>query len=91
MLEKVIERHLIDAVKKKGGACLKLTGYRGIPDRMILYHGKVFFVELKQAGKELRPDQKIWQDKLRAMGFVAVKISSHAEADGFVKSFLTGV
>lgn len=50
MLEKTIERHLVDGVKKLGGLCMKFTspGTPGVPDRLIITAtGKVIFVELK--------------------------------------------
>ncbi len=50
MLEKNIERHLVDGVKKLGGLCLKFVSPStpGVPDRIIITkNGKVIFVELK--------------------------------------------
>lgn len=50
MLEKNIERHLVDGVKKFGGLCLKFVSPStpGVPDRIIITkNGKVIFVELK--------------------------------------------
>ena len=50
MLEKNIERHLVDSVKKLGGLCLKFVSPStpGVPDRIIITkNGKVIFVELK--------------------------------------------
>lgn len=50
MLEKKIEQHLVDGVKKLGGLCLKFVSPStpGVPDRIIITkNGKVIFVELK--------------------------------------------
>lgn len=50
MLEKQIERRLVEGVKKLGGLCYKFVspGHPGVPDRMIITKaGKVIFVELK--------------------------------------------
>lgn len=50
MLEKTIERHLVEGVKKLGGLCYKFTspGTQGVPDRLIITAlGRVIFVELK--------------------------------------------
>lgn len=54
MRERDIERKLVNAVKDKGGLCLKLTTttFDGIPDRLILLPGaKSTFVELKAPEK----------------------------------------
>lgn len=51
MLEKTIEKHLVEGVKKLGGLCFKFVspGTLGVPDRIIITKkGKVIFVELKQ-------------------------------------------
>lgn len=88
MREKAIEDKLVDVVKKNGGLCLKMTGYKGIPDRMILTPaGKVIFVEVKALDKELRPEQEAWQKKLRSMNFEAIKIDS-VEAVNNIKDLL---
>jgi len=50
MLEKDIERKLRLAVKALGGECLKWVSpaHSGVPDRIVLLNGKVYFVELKR-------------------------------------------
>lgn len=48
--EDVIERHLVNEVKKAGGIAYKFTspGRRGVPDRIVLLpNGKIIFVECK--------------------------------------------
>ena len=50
MLEKTIERHLVNGVKKLGGLCYKFTSpsTQGVPDRIIITaQGRVIFAELK--------------------------------------------
>ena len=50
MQEKVVERHLVEGVKKLGGLCYKFTspGTQGVPDRLIITaQGRVIFAELK--------------------------------------------
>lgn len=50
MLEKNIERHLVEGVRKLGGLCYKFTspGTQGVPDRLIITaQGKVIFAEIK--------------------------------------------
>lgn len=70
--EKVIERKLVDLVKRSGGMCIKLlsTHLTGLPDRMCLLPGsKITFVELKSTGEKPRPSQVYIHKKLRALGF----------------------
>ena len=50
MLEKDIERRLVEGVKKLGGLCYKFVspGTQGVPDRLIITaQGRVIFAELK--------------------------------------------
>lgn len=50
MLEKKIERRLVEGVKKRGGMCLKFVSPStpGVPDRIIITKtGHVIFAELK--------------------------------------------
>lgn len=72
MLEKDIEKRLIQPIRKLGGLCLKFEspGYTGVPDRIILLPGgRVIFVETKQHGKRERPRQVLVQNVLRDLGF----------------------
>ena len=56
--EKTLEQYLYKKVKTLGGKCLKMTGEKGIPDRLvILPGGKYYFVELKREGEKPRPIQ----------------------------------
>ena len=50
MLEKQIERRLVEGVKKQGGLCYKFVspGHPGVPDRLIITStGEIIFAELK--------------------------------------------
>lgn len=71
MLEKDIEKHLNDKVKKLGGRCYKFTspGNAGVPDRLVLLPGgAIYFVELKTKYKKPRPLQKSQIRKLEMLG-----------------------
>ena len=87
-MEKQIERRLTSKIKQVNGLCLKLTGYKGIPDRIVLLNGRCYFIELKDTGRYLRPEQQVWQDKLQAMGFVSVMLDSKEAVDDFVKGVI---
>ena len=72
MLEKQIERKLVNTVKAAGGLCPKFVspGMDGMPDRLILMPGgRLAFVELKAPGKKPRPLQLHRHDQLRDLGF----------------------
>ena len=90
-MEKQIEGYLKLKIRKAGGLCLKLTGYKGIPDRIFLINGKCCFVELKDEGKKkLRPEQQVWQDRLKGMGFESVMLNSKDAVDEFVERCVKG-
>ena len=59
MLENDVEKYLNAKVKAAGGLSRKYTspGRRGVPDRIAILNGHVYFVELKRPGQKPRPDQ----------------------------------
>ena len=72
MLEKTIERKLVEAVKAMGGIAPKLTcpGFDGMPDRFVLLpKGKIAFIEVKSPGERPRPLQESRHGMLRRLGF----------------------
>ena len=72
MRESVIERKLVNEVKKRGGLAVKFVspGLDGVPDRLVLFPGgKMAFVELKAPGKNMRPIQERRARQLTALGF----------------------
>lgn len=58
--EAEIERELKRKVEDLGGLCLKWVspGNRGVPDRIVIHDGNVYFVELKRPGGKLSPLQE---------------------------------
>ncbi|MDC9588866.1 VRR-NUC domain-containing protein [Xenorhabdus sp. XENO-10] len=77
--EDVIERHLVNEVKKAGGIAYKFVspGRRSIPDRIcILPGGRVIFVECKAPGEKPRPEQLREHERLRALGCSVVVLDS---------------
>lgn len=67
MLEKQVEKFLRDEVKKLGGVCYKFVspGNSGVPDRIVVVPGELFFVELKTVTGRLSALQKRQIQKLR--------------------------
>ena len=84
VLERTIESYLANRVTERGGLCIKLVGYTGIPDRLVLLDGEAFFVECKAPGGRLSPMQRRWLDDLEKKGFVALVVDSKAAGDKFV-------
>lgn len=80
ILEKDLEQKLVREVKRIGGWALKFTspGQAGVPDRILLFPGKVYFVELKAPGRTLRPLQ---EQVIRRMRNLQQKVFTVSSAD----------
>jgi len=68
--ESGVERYLVDEVRNRGGEALKLTGYLGVPDRLVLLNGKAAFAETKAPAGRLSSAQRIWSARLARIGFM---------------------
>ncbi|MGN8835400.1 VRR-NUC domain-containing protein [Mitsuokella jalaludinii] len=82
-LERDIEKNFGMILEEWDCLYLKFVspGHAGVPDRIILTPGgHVIFVELKQAGKKLRPLQVYWQKTLQRMHFAAFVVSDNDSA-----------
>jgi hypothetical protein len=82
MREKEIEKHLVMEVKRRGGIAPKFTspGFSGMPDRLVLLpHGKMGFVEVKQKGIKPRPLQEARHHALRTLGYLVFVLDDQEE------------
>lgn len=74
VLEKDIERKLINMVRRYGGKCPKWVspGWAGVPDRIcLLPGGLIIFVETKRPkSSKVAALQKKWREWLMGLGFV---------------------
>lgn len=62
MLEKEIEKKMIEGIRRLGGRAYKFVspGNNGVPDRMVIFPGgKIIFAELKTATGRLSKLQKM--------------------------------
>lgn len=87
MLESKIENRLKKEVERNGGLALKFTspGMAGVPDRLVLLpKGRIYFVELKAPGKNLRPLQIKRKEQLEDLGFKVYVIDSYKRIDKFI-------
>ena len=85
MREKIVEEHLVKAVRLMGGLAPKFVspGLDGVPDRLILLPGgRIAFAELKAPGKTLRPLQKRRKRQLEALGFRVYVIDNTEQIGG---------
>lgn len=92
MREKIIEQHLVKAVKNSGGIASKLVspGFDGMPDRLVLLPGgKIGFVEVKAPGKEPRPLQVARHGLLRRLGFKVYVLDAPEQIGGILDEIRT--
>lgn len=85
-VEKTLERKLYAGMKVREGKALKFycLSFSGMPDRICLAPGgRVWFVELKSAGKKPSPRQRIVHDWLRGLGFQVFVIDSEEKLQEF--------
>ena len=86
--EKVLERKLVDKIKKLGGHAYKFVSpnQRGVPDRLcVLPHGITVFVELKTTGKKPTKLQVLCMDELKALGQECVVVDSTVSLDILIR------
>ena len=92
MREKIIEQHVVKAVKNSGGIAPKLVcpGFDGMPDRLVLLPGgKIGFVEVKAPGKEPRPLQVARHGLLRRLGFKVYVLDAPEQIGGILDEIRT--
>lgn len=70
MLESAIERKVVAYAKARGWLVWKFDVIIGLPDRILLGNGRVWFIEFKAPGKKPRPIQVKMHEILRKAGFL---------------------
>jgi hypothetical protein len=92
MNEKLIEQKLNKGVKDKGGLSIKFfsSWFTGMPDRIVLmYGGRIWFVEIKTTGKGLSARQKFVFALLEKMGFKVHVLDTEETLNKFLKLVTT--
>lgn len=86
IIENDIENYLISQVKMLGGECFKFTspGNRAVPDRIVLYQGVAYFIELKRPGGKPRKDQVKMAKRFFNQGCPIHVLSSKAQVRAFI-------
>lgn len=90
--ENQIENYLKLKTEHYGGLCLKFkSSYAGVPDRIVIFNGKVAFVELKRPkGGRLSPLQRYWAKELTRLGCIYALIKNKQEVDDFLLTMNPG-
>jgi hypothetical protein len=61
-------------------------GCRGVPDRIAIFpFNRVYFVELKKKGGDVRRHQWLWSVKVLEVGVNSEFIKSKAEVDAWIR------
>ena len=72
-LERKAEELLVRRVTAAGGLCPKLAPTEaGIPDRLVVYGGRLWLVELKRPSGRLRAVQRAWHARAARAGVTVV-------------------
>jgi hypothetical protein len=88
MLERDIERYLVDRVHELGGEAYKFTSpsHRGVFDRIVVMpRGVVWFVELKTPTGRMSRLQELFQKRLTELGQRNVVLSSKDAVNNFIE------
>lgn len=80
-----VESFLVKTAAAHGCLCPKFTspGTNGMPDRIVIGHGKTFFIEVKAPGEKPRADQRLRIKELQAHGAYAVWMDTCGQVDAF--------
>jgi hypothetical protein len=85
VLEKEIEKHLTNLVKKSKGLSYKwISSVTGVPDRLVFLNQRVYLVELKTATGKLSPRQELVFDQLGEAGFPVHILHSKEDVEDFI-------
>lgn len=92
LLERDVEQRLIRRVEKIGGLTFKLTSpsSKGVPDRIVVYQSKVWFVELKSPKGKPKDLQLYWKSRLKNQGANVKLLSTFDEVDHFIEMLKGG-
>lgn len=86
--EKEIENYFCWAVEKAGGKTWKFTSpaNRGVPDRIAVLNGTVWFVEIKKPGGKLSELQKQFAKDAKSLGLNYTVVWSKEDVEKWLSS-----
>lgn len=88
--EATLEKRLVTKITNLGGIAWKFTspGTIGVPDRIIMFQGKLCFVEMKAPGKQMREIQKWRKEQIEREGFPVMCLNSEEQVDEFINCII---
>jgi hypothetical protein len=88
--ESKVEKYLDKQVTAVGGLTRKWVspGRDGVPDRIVVHHGHVIFVEVKTVDGTLTKNQRREQKRLRDKGASVTTVYGNADVNKFVEGLL---
>ena len=86
MRERDIEQYLVKRARESGGKAYKWVspGNDGVPDRIVIFPGRIIFVELKAPGKKPTPLQLARHRELAGFGLEVLVIDSKEDVDRLI-------
>ena len=93
MIESQVEQYLVRSLSSIQGLAWKFTspGKAGVPDRLVLFKGHAFFVELKRPGGKPRALQKAIVKQIRHAGIKVYCISKKEQVDDLTNLLKLGI
>lgn len=86
VLESAIEGYLEDQCRLRDVFVMKNTGRNGIPDRLLIYHGIHWFVEVKRPGEKPSELQSAVARKLIRHGSIAICVDTKPGVDELLEA-----
>lgn len=88
--EAKVEKYFNNKIEFYGGITRKWVspGRDGVPDRIVIYRGKVYFVEVKTSDGELSKNQRRERKKLDLKGAQVFTVYGHDGVDAWVREVL---
>ncbi|CAK0780962.1 VRR-NUC domain-containing protein [Gammaproteobacteria bacterium] len=86
--ESLVERHLVDRVRRLGGKAYKWVSpaNRGVPDRLVILPGnRAFCVECKAPGRRLTPLQENQVAQLKLLGVEVFVAASREDVNRILR------
>lgn len=88
--ESKVEKYLNSEVKKLSGVTRKWVspGYSGVPDRIVILTGVIWFVEVKTRDGKMSPEQTREHKRLTDCGANVITIYGNEGVDQFTRDLL---
>ncbi len=86
--EAAVEKYLLEKSRKQGFLCWKFEtpSQDGVPDRILIGNGMVFFVETKRPGGKTRPLQDAVIRRMQDGGAIVHVIDTREKVDALLAS-----